>query len=466
MITLPNIAGHKYAVLGLAKSGMATAASLVASQADVSVWDDNPEARASAALAGYRLVDLVQADLTGFKALVLAPGIPLTHPSPHPVVQRCQASHVPVIGDIDLLFQACPEATYVGITGTNGKSTTTALIGHVLKQTGRKVQTGGNLGTPALSLESYGKGGIYVLELSSYQLALIHQNLLRIAVFLNIMPDHLDRHGDMRGYFEAKKRIISTTTPQTVILGTDEEEMQALLSELRHQRHLQVEEISVHHAVTQGVMAAGQQLFAYHNGEGRPIANLDTLKTLRGKHNAQNACAAFAACHALGVPTHTIGQYLKTFPGLAHRQQRIADIDGVTFINDSKATNANAAEKALACYQNIYWIIGGKPKEGGLNGLESYAPRIRHAFIIGQASEAFAQWCEKNAVPHTLCGILDIATEKAAAMAWHDKEPEAVVLLSPACASWDQFNNFEERGDLFALLVKKLSDPARTKVAL
>lgn len=452
MIVLPNIAGQKYAVLGLGKSGLAAAASLRASKAVVAVWDDNADARAAAEKAGYAVADPTKTDVAGFKALVLSPGIAHTHP----VAERFRTAKIPVVGDIELLFRACPDAVYVGITGTNGKSTTTALIGHILAQAGRNVQTGGNLGTPALALESLGKDGIYVLELSSYQLELIEQNPIRVAVLLNITPDHLDRHGDMAGYVAAKKRIISTTMPQTLVIGTDEPETRALAEQARQQNNLQIEEISVRHAVSQGVMAAGQQMFAYRNEEGGPVANLATLKTLPGKHNAQNACAAFAACRALDLSAKDIVRGLQTFPGLAHRQQLITEIDGVRFINDSKATNADAAGKALACYDNIYWIIGGKPKEGGLSGLESFMPRVRHAFIIGQASEDFAAWCAKNKVAHTLCGTLDVATSKAAALALADKKPGAVVLLSPACASWDQFNNFEERGDRFKEYIARL----------
>lgn len=457
MITFSNIAGQKYAVLGLGKSGITTAASLRASNADVVVWDDSEKTRAEAEKAGYKLVDLTQADLTGFKALILAPGIPLTH-SPHPVVTRCRAAKIPIIGDIELLFRACPDATYVGITGTNGKSTTTALIAHILQKAGKNIQVGGNLGTPVLSFEPLGGDGIYVLELSSYQLELIEQNPIKVAVFLNITPDHLDRHGDMVSYIAAKKNIVSKTQPQTLVIGSDEPEMRAVIAQARELKNLQIEEISVEHAVAHGVMAAGQQMFAYHGEEqGGMVGNLTMFKTLPGKHNAQNACAAFAACTALGLSKKEIVEGLRTFPGLAHRQQLIAEIKGVRFINDSKATNADAASKALACYTNIYWIIGGKPKEGGLSGLESFTPRIRHAFLIGQASEDFAAWCKKNNISHTLCGTLDVATERAAALAWAEKKADAVVLLSPACASWDQFNNFEERGEKFAECVQGLN---------
>jgi UDP-N-acetylmuramoylalanine--D-glutamate ligase len=465
MILFPNIKGQKYAVLGLGKSGLSTAASLRASKADVVVWDDNVKARAEAEKAGYAVADLNKADLIGLKALVLAPGIPLTHPKPHPVVLRCHTAKVPVIGDIELLFRACPSATYIGITGTNGKSTTTSLIGHILKKAGRKVQIGGNLGTPVLSLEPLGGDGIYVLELSSYQLDLIQQNLIRVAVLLNITPDHIDRHGDLNGYIAAKKRIISKANPQTFILGTDEPETQAILKQISKEKHLLIEEISVQHPVHSGVEVAGSIMVAHRLTGTKNIIDLATLPNLLGKHNWQNACAAFAATRALGLMFDQIEQGLKTFPGLDHRQQLIAEIKGVRFINDSKATNADAASKALACYDNIYWIIGGKPKEGGLNGLEEFTPRIRHAFLIGAASDEFADWCETNNVPYTACKTLDVATDKAAAMAWKQKKPKAVVLLSPACASFDQFANFEERGQQFAAQVRTLMPVTKSKAA-
>lgn len=457
MITLLGIEGKSYAVLGLGKSGLSVAASLRASKAKVSVWDDSSEARAEAAKAGYEVADLNQIDLTGFEALVLSPGIPHTYPKPHPAVEKIRAARIPIIGDIELLFQACPKATFVGITGTNGKSTTTALIAHILAASGCKVQVGGNLGTPALSLEPLDEGGIYVLEFSSYQLELIHQNGLDVAVLLNITPDHIDRHGDMKGYSAAKARIFETDKPLTLVIGSDDKDTQALLFRARTKKNLKVEEVSVTHAVTRGVMIAGfGQMFHYTGEEeGGFIGNLGNITALPGQHNWQNAAAAFAACRALHISPKNIMQGIKSFPGLAHRLQLVAEMGGVKFVNDSKATNADAAGKALACYKDIYWIIGGRPKEGGLKGLEEFAPRIRHAFLIGEASQDFATWCEGK-MPYSLCNTLDVAVEKAALTAWKEKKSGAVVLLSPACASWDQFKNFEERGKVFINLVEQL----------
>jgi UDP-N-acetylmuramoylalanine--D-glutamate ligase len=434
MIMSSEIEGQKFAVLGLGKSGLATAEFLRASKAEAILWDDKPEARERAASAGFTVADLAQIDPTGFQALVLSPGIPHTFPKPHPVALRFREKNVPIIGDIELLFRACPKATYIGVTGTNGKSTTTSLIGHILKQAGYTVQIGGNLGTPALSLKPLGEDGIYVLELSSYQLELIETNSINYAVLLNVTPDHIDRHGDMAGYMAAKMRIISSGAPQTLIIGNEEPETRAIASEARKYKHLTVKDI-----IVDCVPA---------------LIDTSTLPTLLGSHNWQNAYAAYLTCRALGVASEAIIKAEQEFPGLDHRQKLVAEINGVRFINDSKATNANAAGKALSCYDNIYWIIGGQQKEGGLTGLEDYMPRVRQAFLIGQASDEFAVWCQDK-VPFTLCGTLDIAVAKAAEAARKDNKG-GVVLLSPACASWDQFKNFEDRGEKFAEYVGKL----------
>ena len=440
MIVIPNIKGQKYAVLGLGKSGFATAATLRASGADIVLWDDNDKARAQAEQEGYRVEDLGRLTPKDFRALVLTPGIPHTFPKPHPMVVPFQKAGIDIIGDIELLFRACPDAIYIGITGTNGKSTTTALIGHILKSAGRQVQIGGNLGTPVLSLEPLGRDGIYVLELSSYQLELIKQNPLSIGVLLNITPDHLDRHGGMQGYIDAKIRIYNMAIkPMTLVMGTEEPETRALALQASKQRNVSVKRIED--------LALDKKVRA------------NKLPALPGSHNWQNARAAFLACQTLGLDDTTIIDGLKTFPGLAHRQQLIAESGGVRFVNDSKATNAEAAGKALACYDNIYWIIGGKSKEGGLNGLEHLMTHVRRAFLIGAASDDFAAWC-RGKIDATACGTLNKAVEQAAAMAWRDKRPGAVVLLSPACASFDQFNNFEERGRIFAALVEKLRPSA------
>ena len=453
MTPLPDATDATYLILGYAKSGRATAAALKASGARVLVWDDKETSRTQAASDGYDLGDPAGIDFKMLKAMVMAPGIPLTNPAPHPAVLKARAAGTPILSDIDLLFHACPTATYVGITGTNGKSTTTALIAHMLQSAGRNVQMGGNIGTAALSLKPLGAEGIYVLELSSYQLDLIQSNRLHVAVWLNVTPDHFERHGDMKGYIAAKSKIIATDHTQTLIIGTDEPEMLEVHAAAKQRPNVTLQEISILHAVTKGVQARNQKLFL--TDDPTPI-ELAQLRALPGTHNAQNAAAAVATARALGLTRSEIEAGLASFPGLAHRQQRVAEKQGVRFINDSKATNADAASKALACYDTIYWIIGGKPKVGGLAGLESFAPRIVHAFLIGEASDDFAAWCTAQNIPYTLSEKLEIATEQAATMAWKESKKDAVVLLSPACASFDQFTSFEARGDVFAACAQAL----------
>ena len=449
MIKIPHIEGKKTAVLGLGKTGLATAASLRASGAEVYVWDDKIALRNDARESGYTPMNFMGEALDDFAMLLLSPGIPHTYPQPHPAVARFRDAHIPIIGDIELLFRSCPDATYIGITGTNGKSTTTALIAHILEQAGRKVQVGGNLGTPVLSFDPMGKNGFYVLELSSYQLELIQHNLLSIAVLLNITPDHLSRHGGMSGYVGAKNHIIRANAPQTLILGIDQPETIDIARRAAMRPNLKFIPLSVTMSVPHGIEALNGVLAI----NGKKLLDLSSVPRLPGAHNAQNIGAAFGTCRAAGIEDEDIIRGIQSFPGLAHRQQWIAEKDGICFVNDSKATNADAAEKALLCYQDIYWIIGGRTKEGGLTGLEPYAPRLRHAYIIGEATEEFAAWCAANNVPHTCCGTLDKATEAAATQALHDHIPDAVVLLSPACASFDQFSSFEERGDQFARFV-------------
>ncbi len=457
MIPLPNVADQTFLVLGFGKSGQASAAALKASGAQVFVCDDREMSREKAIAGGYALAPLEEIKWQNVAGLVVSPGVPLKSPHPHPLILKAQETLTPILSDLDLLFKACPKACYVGITGTNGKSTTTALIGHILKQAGKKVQTGGNIGTAALSLDPLEEDGFYVLELSSYQLDLIRTNPLRVAVLLNITPDHFARHGGLEGYIEAKMKITRTEDAQTLILGTDEPETQEVFERLKDRKNLVLETISSRHDPQRGIrLKNGHLLFS---DDPKPL-DLSSFKNLPGAHNAQNAAAAFLACRALVLDRQTIEMGLASFPGLAHRQQAIAEIKGVRFINDSKATNADAAAKALTCYENIYWIAGGQPKEGGLAGLESYRPHIAHTFLIGEATEAFALWCEGKGFPFTRCDTLESATRQAAAMAAADKRKDPVVLLSPACASWDQFASFEERGERFVELVKRLERKA------
>jgi len=441
-LTLDFVAGRTVAVLGLGKSGLATARVLAANGAQVWPWDDDEAARDAAADAGFEPVDLATADLSQTAMLVLSPGIPLTHPQPHPVVTAARAVGVEIVGDVELLRRARPQATAVGVTGTNGKSTTTALLGHILHAAGRRCAVGGNLGTPALALDALDADGIYVLELSSYQLDLLSEATFNVAVLLNITPDHLDRHGGMDSYVAAKRRIFRGMGPEaTAVVGVDDAPSRELLAGLSGPRAVP---ISADRPVAGGVYAADGWVVDDMDGGAERIARLADAPALPGVHNAQNAAAATAAARALGLAAPEIAPALASFPGLAHRQERIATLAGVSFVNDSKATNADATARALACYDAVYWIAGGLPKAGGIASLAPLFPRIRHAYLIGKAAEAFAATLDGK-VPHTLCGDLKTAVARAAS----DAEPGTVVLLSPACASWDQFKSFEARGDAF-----------------
>jgi UDP-N-acetylmuramoylalanine--D-glutamate ligase len=448
--------GIPVGVLGLAKSGLAAAQALERGGAAVMAWDDNATRRDAAAAAGIPIVDLRSADLGEMPSLVLSPGIPHTHPAPHPVVARARAAGAEIIGDIELLARTQRDAAYIGITGTNGKSTTTALIGHILAIAGRKIAVGGNLGTPALSLEPLGSGALYVLEMSSYQLELTFSVAFDVAVLLNITPDHLNRHGGMDGYVAAKKLVFHRQTrPRAAVIGVDDAISAAIHRDLAASGEQIVVPISAERAVSGGVYAAGGWLVDDMAGEAAPVVEMAGLARLPGTHNWQNAAAAYAATRHIGVSREVVTASLHSFPGLAHRQELIATIDGVRYVNDSKATNADASAKALACYEAIYWIAGGLAKEGGIVSLSPYHGRIRHAFLIGEAAPAFADTLGSK-VPHSRCGELAAAVTAAHDLARQEGRDGAVVLLSPAAASFDQFANFEARGDTFRRLVEAL----------
>ena len=425
-------------VVGLGKSGMSAAHALKAGGASVHCWDDGEAARNKAAAEGFTLTDPSKSLLlAAAEALILAPGIPLTHPAPHPSVVAAKAAGVPMLGDIELLYRAEPDATYIGITGTNGKSTTTALIGHMLTRAGVDVAVGGNLGTAALTLP---KASVYVLEMSSYQLDLTVSPMFDIAVLLNITPDHLDRHGGMDGYIQAKERILRPhDDDSTAIIGTDTPETAEIANRL---------------------LTDGRNIVRIAK-DSRPVADLidsGACPALAGDHNKQNAAAAYAVGRALGLDEETILDGIRSFPGLAHRQERIATLDGIVYINDSKATNADAAARALSAFDGIYWIAGGREKDGGYADLDPYLPHVRHAFLIGEAMANMAAWIAQR-VPVTLSGTL--ADAVAAAHTAATKDGSGTVLLSPACASFDQYPNFEIRGDAFRDLVLALPATAR-----
>jgi UDP-N-acetylmuramoylalanine--D-glutamate ligase len=461
MIVVDDFRGRPVGVLGLAKSGRAAAQALAAGGAEIQAWDDNPKVREALA-AELPIRDLATADWRNIAALVLSPGIPHSFPEPHPAVTRARDAGAEIIGDLELLGRAQPEARYIGITGTNGKSTTTALIGHILAAAGQRVEAGGNLGTPALSLAPLGRDGSYVIEASSFQLELISTLAFDIALLLNITPDHLDRHGTMEGYVAAKRQIFARqNTSSTAIVGVDDPICREFCDELRRGGPARVVPISVLEPGSGGVYV--DQGWLVDAMEAAPVRVLDLglAERLPGAHNWQNAAAAYAAARTSGVDTAAATAAICSFPGLAHRQELVGTIDGVRYINDSKATNADATEKALLCYPAIYWIAGGLAKAGGIEPLAPHFGRLRHTFLIGRATEEFAATLD-GSVPFTRCGDLATALAAASAQARHDGLPGAVVLLSPACASYDQFKNFEERGDIFRSLVEGLREaPSR-----
>ncbi|MBL8667033.1 MAG: UDP-N-acetylmuramoyl-L-alanine--D-glutamate ligase [Rhodospirillales bacterium] len=458
MIDLRSLPRRPWAVLGLGASGRAAARALLAAGHTVWAWDDGETARARAAGEGIPLVDLAATDdLAESAALVLSPGIPHTYPVPHPVVVRARDLGVEIIGDVELLFRVHPDGRYVGISGTNGKSTTTALIGHIFALSGGDVRVGGNLGPPVLAFDPPTTKTICVLEMSSYQLELTPSLVFNAAVMLNISPDHLSRHGGMEGYIAAKQRIFGgARLGATAVIGVDDDPSRAICTELYERHSHRVLAISGRRRVGGGAFVTGGALWDAIEGDPKHVAELGKARALPGEHNGQNAAAAYAAARALGVPLEACAEAILSFPGLPHRQERIAVIDGVAYVNDSKATNGDAAARALASYERIYWIAGGRPKEDGLAATLPWLDRVRAAFLIGESEEAFAGELDGKAVV-VRCGTLAQAFAAARTAAQADAAHQPVVLLSPACASFDQFPNFEVRGDAFRALVKEIA---------
>jgi UDP-N-acetylmuramoylalanine--D-glutamate ligase len=455
MIAATTFRAKAVAVFGLGSSGAATAKALAVGGAEVAAWDDTPAAREVAARAGVPLVDLSTADWRRFAVLVLAPGVPLTHPQPHWTVNMAHAAGVEVIGDIELFFREraahCPDAPVVAVTGTNGKSTTTALIAHVLTSAGRDAQMGGNIGVPILALAPPARDRIHVIEMSSFQIDLTPGLRPTVGVLLNLSPDHLDRHGTFADYAAIKERLIAGAG--FAVIGSDDAWCRSI-AERSARAGQAVARIATRK--TADVSVSGSRLLEQSANGVRAVADLGGIGALRGEHNGQNAAAAFAAARWLGVSASEIVAGLRTFPGLPHRMEEVGRLGKVLFINDSKATNADSTGKALASFERgIFWILGGRPKEGGIASLAPFFPRVAKAYLIGQATEQFAAMLEHK-VPFERCGTLDRALAAAARDAAESPVAEPVVLLSPACASHDQFKSFEQRGDLFRELAARL----------
>ena len=443
-------AGKKYAVVGLGQNGRPAAEALRAMGAEVTAWDDNEAARAGA--TDLTLRDLREGTLD-FDAIVLSPGIPHRLPSPHPIATRAIEAGIPIVSDVELLYQAVrragSRARFVGITGTNGKSTTTALLAHVLKQAGRLAEAGANLGPAALSLPLLPDDGVYVLELSSYMLERLVSVRFDAATMLNLSADHIDRHGDMAGYALAKRAIFDRqTSDDLAVIGIEDAGARAMAA-WRDRRPAKVVRVS-----GSGPAGVFCQDGVLRDAAG-PIIAMAGAVALPGAHNAQNAAAAAAIASFLGLTRAQIAAGIASYPGLPHRQQRVVTIDGVTFVNDSKATNADSAEKALICYERLIWIAGGLGKEGGIVPLIPYFPRVARAMLIGRDAPIFAETLAAHGVPYDMVETLDAAVPAAFAAAKRDHAQ--VVLLSPATASWDQFKSYEHRGERFAELARNLS---------
>ena len=470
MIPVPGFEGRRVAVFGLGRSGITAARALQAGGAQPVLWDDGVSGRMQAEAEGFNVEDLTVADWTRFDALVLSPGAPLTHPKPHWTVEKAHEAGIPVIGDIELFaraLDALPQGQrprVVAITGTNGKSTTTALIAFVLKQAGLKVHMGGNIGIGVLALPHPTPDAVYVIEVSSYQLDLTTRFAPDVAILTNISSDHLDRHGGMEGYVKAKSRIFQALSPDaSALIGVDEDWGRGLADVLEAKGETVTRIATARHEddlPAQGWRAAPGLLLA---DDAR--IDLTEARSLPGRHNAQNAAFAYATALALGLSHEQALNGLKTFPGLAHRMEAVGHIVGQTgdvrFINDSKGTNADAAYQALASYPKVFWIAGGKAKDGGIEPLRPLFGHIAKAYLIGEAAEAFA--VTLGAVPHAVANTMDRAVQMAAedaAAAGGDQ----VVLLSPACASFDQFPDFEVRGEAFRAAVLALGAVAEAAV--
>jgi UDP-N-acetylmuramoylalanine--D-glutamate ligase len=465
MIPVQGFSGKTVAVLGLGRSGLAAVAALQAGGAEVVVWDDSPDAETKAADAGVTLTNLTkQGAFKDIASLITSPGIPHLYPEPHPVIARALAEGCPVDKDIGLFFRSFATSEWdefdsipkvIAVTGSNGKSTTSALIHHILEHAGRPAQLAGNIGRGVLDLDEAHDGEVIVLELSSYQTDLARALTPDVAVFTNLSPDHLDRHAGLGGYFAAKRRLFAEGGPDRAVIGVDEMEGHYIANQLSEgpsdDRVIRVSSGQKIDGIGWSVFARKGFLSEYRKGRQVGSIDLRAISGLPGVHNHQNACAAYAACRALGIGPRVIEAALISFKGLPHRSQLIAEKGGVRYVNDSKATNVDAAAKALAAFNKVRWICGGLEKDGGLDALLP-APTVVKAYVIGREAAAFAM--KLKGLNVEVCGDMATAVAKASAEA----EAGDTVLLAPAAASFDQYDNFERRGDDFAACVAELAD--------
>lgn len=462
MIPVTSFAGKTVAVFGLGGSGLASCHALKAGGAEVVASDDNAAGLADAASKGFVTADLRTVSWANFSALVLTPGVPLTHPAPHWTVLKAREAGVEVIGDIELFCRErrrhAPDAHFVAITGTNGKSTTTALVAHLMREAKHDVQMGGNIGTAILSLEPPRAGRVHVIEMSSYQIDLTPSLDPSVGILLNVSEDHIDRHGTLAHYAAVKERLVaSVQAGGTSVVGVDDQWCQAIADRVENAGKRTVR-ISVKRPLADGLYFDHETIWRAAGGARSEIARVGGIGSLRGAHNGQNAAAAVAAGLAMGVAPDVLQQGLRSFPGLAHRMEQVGKQGLTLFVNDSKGTNADAAARALSSFNDIFWIAGGKPKTGGITSLAEFFPRIRKAYLIGEAAQEFAATLAQapQPVPHEISGTMDVAVASAARDASASGLHDPVVLLSPACASFDQYRNFEIRGTKFRDLVLAL----------
>jgi UDP-N-acetylmuramoylalanine--D-glutamate ligase len=456
MFAADTFKGKRLAMFGLARSGISCALALQAGGATVYAWDDSEPAQDKARAEGVTVTNLHTVDFKQLHSLVLSPGVPLTHPEPHWTVSKAKAAGVEIIGDTEVFVREVQDTgcKIIAITGTNGKSTTTALIGHVLKHAGLDVDVGGNIGQAVFNLRPPVRGRHYVLELSSFQIDLMPGLSPDVGILTNLTPDHLDRHGDMAHYAAVKARMFAKQRDgQTALVGVDDVWGKGIAATIATGADVRM--VSVLNAVENGISAHDGTLRDTQRGKVRVVMNLNEFAALRGRHNWQNACMAYGAATALGIAPDVIRDAMASFPGLAHRMQQVGWVGTTIFVNDSKATNADAAEKALTSFNDIFWIAGGLAKDGGIEALLPFLGKVRKAYLIGVAAPVLAQQLEGR-VPFVIAETLSRAVLLASQDAIASGVAQPVVLLSPACASFDQYKNFEVRGDAFVELVARL----------
>ena len=465
MIAVRSFADRQVGIFGLARSGLTALRALKAGGAEVFAWDDKDDLRRAAVAEGATVVSWHDWPWDKIAALVLSPGVPLTHPRPHEIVVKAKQAGAEVVGDIELFareigHEGTNRVPVIAVTGTNGKSTTTALIGHILAAAGFDAQVGGNIGKPALDLSPPRAKTIYVLEISSYQIDLSPGFKPDVAVLSNITPDHIDRHGSMEGYVAVKTKLLKQTEKSGLnVVGVDDAYGAAIFTRLTSNGGASCVPVSVGKVLGRGLFVLDGVLYDAQSERAAKVMDLKTAEHLPGAHNWQNAALAYAATKHYAKDGRAIASAIVDFPGLAHRIEDVGRIGKVRFVNDSKATNADATERALVCFPDIFWIAGGKPKEGGIAPLAPHFSRIRKAYLIGEAANKFAATLEGKVVAE-ISGTLENARTSAATDAARSEVSAPVVLLSPACASFDQFRDFEQRGDAFRALVAKLAAPA------